>query len=64
LLNTFLSSKGSISRYTGGNMYVYPGFHSNRTENVTKFGTDLCRFLENPLGMEAVLRVRATKGNR
>lgn len=29
---------------------------------MTKFGTDMCRFLGNPLGLEAVLRVRATKG--
>jgi protein transport protein SEC24 len=61
---THRSRLGSISRYTGGNLYFYPGFNSSRVEDVTKFGMDMCRFLSNPLGLEAVLRVRATKGKR
>jgi protein transport protein SEC24 len=54
--------KGSVSKYTGGNLYFYPAFNASRMEDLTQFRMDLSTFLSNPIGLEAVLRVRATKG--
>lgn len=59
-----LASLVGASRYTAGSVYHYPGFNAIRPEDAFKFASELCHFLSRPMGMEAVLRVRCTKGLR
>ncbi|KAJ3076155.1 COPII subunit [Podochytrium sp. JEL0797] len=60
-----LATLTGLSRVTGGATYYYPTFnaHTNPHE-VTKFDTELSNFFTRPLALEAVLRVRASKGIR
>ena len=50
------------AKYTGGSLYYYPGFNAALAEDALKFADDLHHLLTRPIGLEAVLRVRATKG--
>jgi protein transport protein SEC24 len=52
------------ARYTGGSVHYYPGFNAVRSEDAFKFASELNHFLARPMGMEAVLRVRCSKGIR
>lgn len=51
-----------ISKYTGGQVFMYPGFNAARAEDAVKFAADFSSFLETEFGMEAVLRIRASQG--
>jgi protein transport protein SEC24 len=55
-------STGCLPRYTGGQVYHYPGFNATRTEDVIKFGTEFATVLASPICLEAVIRVRASRG--
>lgn len=57
-----LATLTSLPRFTGGSIYFYPGFNASRAEDATKFSTELIRFLSKQIGLEAVLRIRATRG--
>jgi protein transport protein SEC24 len=50
------------SKFTGGSIYYYPGFNAGRQEDAVKFTAELSHVLSRPLGLEAVLRVRASHG--
>jgi len=51
-----------LPHFTGGSLFYYPDFNAARTEDAFKFASDLSRHLSHPFGLEAVLRVRASKG--
>jgi protein transport protein SEC24 len=57
-----VATLSGCSRFTGGSLYYYSNFSSSRYEDSVKFGTELMHLLSRPLGLEAVLRVRASKG--
>ncbi|KAI3644225.1 hypothetical protein MP228_010389 [Amoeboaphelidium protococcarum] len=59
-----LVTLSSAVRYTAGTVYYYPGFNSSRMEDTVKFTSEMQHFLSRPMGLEAVLRVRASKGIR
>ncbi|PSN64553.1 protein transport protein Sec24 [Corynespora cassiicola Philippines] len=59
-----VASLSSLPRYTGGNTWFYPGWNGARTEDVVKFAREFSDFLSSEIGLEAVLRVRATTGLR
>ena len=49
-------------RYTGGNIFYYPKFNAGVMEEGNQFRSDIMTFLSRPVGFEAVLRIRASKG--
>lgn len=49
-------------KYTGGSLFNYPNFNGSCPEDCEKFGQEFTHFLASPLGLEAVLRIRATNG--
>ena len=51
-----------LSKYSGGCLYYYPNFDGSRKEDSMKFSSELSHFLTRTVGLEAVLRCRATKG--
>ena len=52
-----------ISKYSGGCINYYPGFHAQSNPSlVEKFEQDLKRYLTRKVGFEAVMRIRCTKG--
>jgi protein transport protein SEC24 len=64
VLLTVCRASGGACRYTAGSSYYYPGFNASREEDVTKFASELGHFLGRAVGLEAVLRIRASKGIR
>ena len=59
-----VSTLVSSVRFTGGSLYYYPGFTAARPEDAIKFASEFAHFMTRPLALEAVFRVRATKGLR
>ncbi|TPX31402.1 hypothetical protein SmJEL517_g05242 [Synchytrium microbalum] len=57
-----LATLSGCAKYTGGSVYYYPGFNAARSEDALKFAQELSHFMGRPIGLEAVLRVRASKG--
>eukprot|EP00271_Cylindrocystis_brebissonii_P021942 TRINITY_DN8176_c0_g1_i1.p1 TRINITY_DN8176_c0_g1~~TRINITY_DN8176_c0_g1_i1.p1 ORF type:complete len:1122 (-),score=208.46 TRINITY_DN8176_c0_g1_i1:465-3830(-) len=55
-----LASLGTLSRYTSGQVYFYPGFQAARDGE--KFSKELARDLTRETGWEAVIRIRCGKG--
>ncbi|KAI9286884.1 Sec23/Sec24 trunk domain-containing protein [Umbelopsis sp. AD052] len=53
-----------LPRYTAGQTYFYPGFNAARTEDALKFAHEFSELLAEQVGMEAVIRIRASKGIR
>ncbi|PVU85419.1 hypothetical protein BB559_003544 [Furculomyces boomerangus] len=53
-----------LSRYTGGSMFYYPTFMSTREPEVRKFKEEITKHLSARVGLEAVIRVRASRGLR
>ncbi len=54
---------GCISKYSGGEVKYYPGFHSVQTPHeVERFENDLRRYLNRKIGFEAVMRLRTPPG--
>lgn len=52
-----------ISKYSGGCVHYYPGYHAqlNHTQG-ERFEKDLKRYLTRKIGLEAVMRLRCTRG--
>ena len=61
---TDVATLSCLPRYTAGQTYLYPGFNASRAEDAIKFATELGKVLAMPIGLEAVIRVRATRGIR
>jgi protein transport protein SEC24 len=59
-----VASLSNLPRYTGGQTYFYPGWNAGRSEDAIKFATEFSDHLSSEIGLEAVLRVRATTGLR
>ncbi|CAF2797756.1 unnamed protein product [Rotaria sp. Silwood2] len=55
-----LTTLSGISKYSGGEVKYYPGFHYVQTPNeVERFENDLRRYLQRKIGFEAVMRLRS-----
>ncbi|RIA95284.1 Sec23/Sec24 trunk domain-containing protein [Glomus cerebriforme] len=59
-----VATLGCCPRYTGGQTYFYPAFNAGRSEDALKFAHEFAEFLASPIALEAVMRVRASKGIR
>ncbi|KAJ5679775.1 hypothetical protein N7462_008019 [Penicillium macrosclerotiorum] len=59
-----VASLSCLPRYTGGQTYFYPGWNATRSEDAMKFAREFSEYLSSEIGLEAVLRVRATTGLR
>ncbi|KAI9188184.1 COPII subunit [Blastocladiella emersonii ATCC 22665] len=59
-----LATLAAAPRFTAGNTYLYPQFHASRKHDVDKFANEFAHVLGRPLALEAVLRVRASRGVR
>ncbi|KOS18142.1 Protein transport protein SEC24 [Escovopsis weberi] len=59
-----VASLSNLPRYTGGQTWFYPGWHASRPDDALKFASELSDYLSSEIGLEAVLRVRATTGLR
>ncbi|KAJ9665203.1 COPII subunit [Coniosporium apollinis] len=59
-----VASLSNLPRYTGGQTYFYPGWNAARAEDAIKFAREFSDYLSAEIGLEAVLRVRATTGLR
>ncbi|KAI5303132.1 acid phosphatase pho5 [Ascosphaera pollenicola] len=59
-----VASLANLPRYTGGQTYYYPGWNAARTEDAIKYAKEFSDYLSSEIGLEAVLRVRATTGLR
>ncbi|KAB8260455.1 protein transport protein sec24 [Aspergillus pseudonomiae] len=59
-----VASLSNLPRYTGGQTYFYPGWNAARGEDAIKFAREFSEYLSSEIGLEAVLRVRATTGLR
>ncbi|KXS10725.1 hypothetical protein M427DRAFT_158893 [Gonapodya prolifera JEL478] len=57
-----VATLSGLAKHTGGSTYYYPGFSATRPDDAIKFATEFSHFLTKPLGLEAVLRVRASRG--
>ena len=56
-------SVGGAARHSGGCIYAYPGLHTTHNPvEVERFEQDFRRYLTRKIGLEAVMRVRCTKG--
>ncbi|KAF9357333.1 COPII subunit, partial [Mortierella sp. NVP85] len=53
-----------VPRFTGGSTFFYPAFTAAKSEDALKFAHELAEFLSQRIALEAVLRVRASKGLR
>lgn len=61
---TDVATLSCLPRYTAGQTYLYPGFNASRGEDAIKFATEFGKSLASPIGLEAVIRVRASRGIR
>lgn len=59
-----VASLSNLPRYTGGQTYFYPAWNAARSEDAIKFAREFSDYLSAEIGLEAVLRVRATTGLR
>ncbi|ODN85852.1 protein transporter SEC24 [Cryptococcus wingfieldii CBS 7118] len=61
---TDVATLSCLPRYTAGQTYLYPGFNASRQEDAIKFASEFGKVLSVPMGLEAVIRVRASRGVR
>ncbi|KAF2670973.1 hypothetical protein BT63DRAFT_423237 [Microthyrium microscopicum] len=59
-----VASLSNLPRYTGGQTFFYPGWSAAKSEDAIKFATEFGSYLSAEIGLEAVLRVRASTGLR
>ncbi|KAG7448674.1 CPII coat sec24 protein [Guyanagaster necrorhizus] len=53
-----------LPHYTSGQTYYYPAFNAGRSEDALKFAHEFGGVLAMPIMLEAVMRVRASRGIR
>ena len=51
-----------LSRFSSGSLFYYSNFQASKYEDAAKFALELGHLISRPLGLEAVLRIRASKG--
>ena len=59
-----IASIACLPHYTSGQSYFYPAFNASRTEDAVKFAHEFGEVLAMPIMLEAVMRVRASRGLR
>jgi protein transport protein SEC24 len=59
-----VASLAYLPHYTSGQTYFYPAFNAARSEDAVKFAHEFGEVLAMPIMLEAVQRVRASKGLR
>lgn len=59
-----VASLACLPHYTSGQTFFYPGFNATRSEDAVKFAHEFGEVLAMPIMLEAVMRVRASKGLR
>ncbi|KAI9316076.1 Sec23/Sec24 trunk domain-containing protein [Dichotomocladium elegans] len=59
-----VATLGCLPRFTGGQTYFYPGFNASRTEDTLRFAHEFAELLAEEIGLEAVLRIRASRNLR
>ncbi|KAI9102462.1 hypothetical protein DFS34DRAFT_577162 [Phlyctochytrium arcticum] len=59
-----VATLSGCAKFTGGSVFYYPAFNAARSEDALKFAYEFSHFLSRPIGLEAVMRVRASKGIR
>ncbi|RKP03088.1 hypothetical protein CXG81DRAFT_9982 [Caulochytrium protostelioides] len=57
-----IATLNGCAKFTAGATYYYKAFNAKRPEDSVKFTTELSHFLGRALGLEAVLRIRASRG--
>ncbi|KAF9525046.1 CPII coat sec24 protein [Crepidotus variabilis] len=53
-----------LPHYTSGQTYYYPAFNAARSEDALKFAHEFGEVIAQPIMLEAVIRVRASRGLR
>ncbi|KAG8957755.1 COPII subunit [Tulasnella sp. 419] len=53
-----------LPHYTAGSTFFYPAFTAARSEDAIKFAHEFGEILASPIALEAVMRVRASRGLR
>lgn len=53
---------GCAAKFTGGKIFLYPDFVASNMEAVEKFAGEMTAFLKDEIGLEAVIRIRASQG--
>ncbi|KZT34780.1 hypothetical protein SISSUDRAFT_1065043 [Sistotremastrum suecicum HHB10207 ss-3] len=61
---TDVATLSCLPHYTSGSTFFYPAFNASRSEDAIKFAHEFSEILASPIMLEAVIRVRATKGLR
>ncbi|KAG6865001.1 COPII subunit, partial [Blastosporella zonata] len=61
---TDVASLACLPHYTSGQTYYYPAFNAGRSEDALKFAHEFGEVLAMPIMLEAVMRVRASRGLR
>ncbi|QRW18920.1 transporter protein Sec23 [Rhizoctonia solani] len=61
---TDVASLSCLPHYTSGQTFFYPAFNASRAEDALKFAHEFGEVLGSPIGLEAVMRVRASRGLR
>ncbi|GAA5882720.1 hypothetical protein JCM3774_004532 [Rhodotorula dairenensis] len=61
---TDVATLSGLPRYTGGQTYYYPSFNAARSEDALKFAHEFGTVISDPICLEAVMRVRASRGIR
>ncbi|KAF8887587.1 CPII coat sec24 protein [Infundibulicybe gibba] len=59
-----VASLAYLPHYTSGQTYYYPAFNAARSEDALKFAHEFGEVLAMPIMLEAVMRVRASRGLR
>ncbi|ELU09049.1 hypothetical protein CAPTEDRAFT_176588 [Capitella teleta] len=60
---TDIATVAGISKYSGGCIYYYPGFHTvSSPAEADRFEGALRRYFTRKIGFEAVMRIRCTRG--
>ncbi|KZV95863.1 putative ER to Golgi transport-related protein [Exidia glandulosa HHB12029] len=59
---TDVASLSCLPHYTSGQTFFYPGFNAARSEDAIKFAHEFGIVLGSQIGLEAVIRVRASRG--
>jgi len=58
-----LATISGISKFSGGQVQVFPGYHTTQNPPVAeRFDRALRRYLTRKIGFEAVMRIRCTRG--
>lgn len=58
-----VATLGTAARYTGGKVFLYPGFNAaTQPEDACKLSSDLGSFLSREVAFESVIRIRASQG--